>query len=482
MNRSRLVHIAWFVVLLAFLLQISPDVAAKAGRDYGESIRALQKKDWKKAEEKIRKALSDVDRAQESILISGSTRYPYLPYYVLGTALHGQGNCQLAVEAWRESLSQGVVQKSSKEYQSLQSGMTACAGQVAESSPASVPPVEPPSPSQQDLQAAEIARRAQEATRSLGDLERTIASYSKLSKDPYLSSEWRRDWKPALDAAKQELRQLGSDIERARDGGDIARLKSIAAQIQQVFSKISTKRIVAQERIVVLEQQRVAQTAERSKERKRQEALDEQRRLAALQEREEADRRKRELEASEQVATAQRQLRQELNRIAPSLRETNGDGRVIGARRQLAALSTASEALMTSNSVANINKQTQSARDGLRRYNQTIQEWEGEQRDIALRTPPPKLREIADAYFAGDYEKAIRMAQPKQFADIRQKVQAYLFRSAARYNMYWLTGATDEKLKQEAKKDIAEIKRLDSDFVPYVAAFSPKFLDFFGDA
>jgi len=66
--------------------------AATAGRDYGESVKALQQEKWEKAEEAIRSALEKEGSAQESMLISGGVRYRYLPYYVLGSALYGQGD------------------------------------------------------------------------------------------------------------------------------------------------------------------------------------------------------------------------------------------------------------------------------------------------------------------------------------------------------------------------------------------------------
>lgn len=100
--------------LTAVLVLFTGQAEAAAGRDYGLAIRALMDEKYERAEEKIREALEDESQAKESILISGATRYRYLPYYVLGAALRGQGRCPEALEAWRESIRQGQVQQANE--------------------------------------------------------------------------------------------------------------------------------------------------------------------------------------------------------------------------------------------------------------------------------------------------------------------------------------------------------------------------------
>jgi len=251
--------------------------------------------------------------------------------------------------------------------------------------------------------------------------------------------------------------------------------------LERVIGEINARRLAAEKRIKALGDQRMAQATARETDRKRQEAVEEQRRLAVVREREEAEKRKRELEQRERVAAAQRGLRLELDRVAPYLRESTGNERVLEARNRLAGIASKGETLLSSTSLQSLNNQSQTVRDGQRRYNQAVQEWEAERRDIALRTPPPELREIAEAYFTGRYEAVLRLANPGQFSDPRHIVQSYLFRSAAQFNQYWLTGGKKKELLENARNDVIQIKRLNGDFIPYVAAFSPKFLEFFQD-
>jgi hypothetical protein len=501
MRPRYLTFTALLVALMLPLIPVSPAQAAQAGRDYGESVRALKQKKYDKAEEKIREALKDVSQAQESILISGSTRYPYLPYYVLGAALHGQGDCPGALEAWQESLRQGHVRNSAKEFSTLQAGMTDCGSKVAQSPP-------PASQTPEPVPVADEAftEQAESVAQSLDELKQANSRYSNLAQNPDLKPEWNRDWKRALDVSEQEWRRLQAELDEAVAIVDASAIKAIASQARGAFEDINAGQLAAeqridtleaqrvsaveqqraaaaeQERLAALERQRSAQVAEREKERKRQEELDEQRRIAATNARKEADKRKLAQEERERVTVAQRGLRQELDSAWSSLNESLGDERVLAARSQLASLSNAGEALMTSTNVDGLNKQALSISDGLRRYNQAVQEWEAQRRQIELRTPPPELRSIAEAYFAGDYETVSRLAEPRQFTDKRHMVQTYLFRSAALFNRYWLTGQENERLIAKARSDVAAIKRLDRDFVPYVAAFSPKYLEFFRDS
>jgi hypothetical protein len=481
MNRPGHKH---FLLLFAMMLILGPSLVAEAnvGRDYGESVRALNQEKFKKAEQKIRDALGKNSQAQASIEISGGYRYPYLPYYVLGAALHGQGNCPGALEAWQESLKQGHVQNSEKEFDALQAGMSQCGASLADStSPPSEPAEEtkPQEPAPEPAVDREYTRLAAAVTSSLNQLRATNSRYAQLADNPDLAPDWSRDWKPSLDIAQREHSKLTREFQQAESRQDVAAVRDIAGELKTAIDDITARKLAAEQRIKTLEDQRTAQARAREEERKRQEAIEEQRRLAAVRERQEAERRKSELEQRERVAAAQRGLRQELDRITQYLDETTGNDRVIEARNRLAEIAVTSESQLTSTSLENLNKQSQAVRDGQRRYNQAVQEWEAEKREIALRTPPPELRKIADEYFAGRYASVSQLADPGQFSDTRNIIQTYLFRSAAQFNQYWLTGGNREELLRNARDDIIQIKRLNGNFMPYVAAFSPKFLEFF---
>lgn len=479
------------VLMLAALccLAAAGTALAAAGRDYALSIRALQDGKYARAEEKIRDALEDEPQAKESILISGATRYRYVPYYVLGAALRGQGKCPEAIEAWRESLAQGQIQEAT-EFSDLEAGLVACGTSVAAltqgaaapgaGAPAARPAAQPPAADAGALQ--QFERRAESVVAALDTLRSSNARFAALRQDPDLLAEWASEWKPRLDVSESEYRRLAGDLEQARRAQDLSALETIDAGLQQAVTSITAAEQAARQRIDSLEQDRLAQAAARDEERKRQEALAQQLITAEIREREEAEQRRREREVRERLAVAQRDLRLELDSLGPVLRESRGDDRVRQARTQLSQLVSSGTALLSSESVSDIERQLQRLRDGQRRYDQVVQEWESEQRAIEYRTPPDGLRRIADAYFAGDYETALRLAQPGNFEDPRQVIQAYLFRSAARFNLYYLTGMSDEQLRENARRDIREIKRLDGDFEPYVAAFSPRFVSFFRES
>ena len=98
---------------------------------------------------------------------------------------------------------------------------------------------------------------------------------------------------------------------------------------------------------------------------------------------------------------------------------------------------------------------------------------------MALRKPPESLNAIAVAYFSGDYQQAATISDPAKYSKQRERIQAHLFRAAARYNLYVLDGEQESQMLRDAEQDIRSIKRLDRAFSPYLAAFSPRFLTLF---
>ena len=461
-------------------------VEADFRRDYVQGRKALSKNDWENAAAKFRSAIEGKGVANETERLTSTGFAPYLPYFQLGQALHGMGDCTGAVEAWEASLQQGVVQKLSNEYAQLQAGMQSCGPQTID-----------------------VSRIASQASSSINSLDEAKEAYAVLSQDPGLSAEWTANWKPALDQVEQEISSLQSRLQTAEAAQDAEAIETITAEADLFRETLLAEHSRASDRASALEAERIqlATAAEREKQlaldaqskqeqdaeearlaeqRRQQNAADEAKRLAAIREREEAQRQAREqrelLQRRESIASAQRELRTELNNTTELLRQTNGDASVKNVRTQLGQLVQAGQAMVASEAVPDLEKQAQAVRDGIRKYQQVSQEWESGQREIARRTPPPELKQMAEAYFAGNYEAATSLADPKKFTEDRLIIQAYLFRSAAMFNLYWLSGGNDETILQKAKSDITEIKRLNRDFTPYVGAFSPKYLEFYQGA
>ncbi len=96
------------------------------------------------------------------------------------------------------------------------------------------------------------------------------------------------------------------------------------------------------------------------------------------------------------------------------------------------------------------------------------------------RGPPPlKLRQIADAFFTGDYQATIELVAAADFLDPEPRAHGLLFRGAARYALFLLGGETDFALRGLATEDIAACRRDAPDLSPSADAFSPRFRDFF---
>ena len=100
--------------------------------------------------------------------------------------------------------------------------------------------------------------------------------------------------------------------------------------------------------------------------------------------------------------------------------------------------------------------------------------------------PEPGLLELnlalqngAGLYFAGRYQEALAALAPLLTADIPLKLHVHLFRAAALYAQYVLGGATNQKLRDDAREAIQRCKELDSRFQPSSRAFSPRFIAFF---
>jgi hypothetical protein len=96
---------------------------------------------------------------------------------------------------------------------------------------------------------------------------------------------------------------------------------------------------------------------------------------------------------------------------------------------------------------------------------------------------PALLLKGAAAYFAGDYARAEKtLAAAPDFPDRSDAARTRMFRSAARFALYIVGGAKDEKLQQLALRDASDCRRLDPRVLPRPAYFSPLFIEFFSKA
>lgn len=95
------------------------------------------------------------------------------------------------------------------------------------------------------------------------------------------------------------------------------------------------------------------------------------------------------------------------------------------------------------------------------------------------RRPPTKLRQAANAYFAGDYAATISVLTETTYRNRKSRAHAMLLRAAAHYALFLLGGETDYALRGKAAEDVTACKGAAPDLAPDESAFSPRFRDFF---
>jgi hypothetical protein len=93
-------------------------MAPKKPKEYAEGIQAVQLEDWKKAVDKMTKALEKQEEDGARTRIYGTLYEDYLPRFYLGFAFYKLNNCPTALEHWNKSEGLGYV-KRKEEYNLL---------------------------------------------------------------------------------------------------------------------------------------------------------------------------------------------------------------------------------------------------------------------------------------------------------------------------------------------------------------------------
>ncbi|MDJ0654749.1 MAG: hypothetical protein QNJ40_11370 [Xanthomonadales bacterium] len=410
------------VAALALLMAAVPALA-DFKRDYGTGLKALQDGDYQRALTELEKAIGDNPKSAARVRIYGMRFEPYLPHYYLGEARFQTGDCEGAIAAWEEAERQGVVQ-SQDVFADLGRNKARCATQVVDVSG--------------------IAATAREA---IGQLVQSVNRLEDLSGEARLRQEWPRnpDWQATLERSRDRVGGLQSRLEGAEAGRDADAIEAVSAEAGGENDQVQTVLAAVATRLTEIERQ----------------------------------------QSQERVARERNEARTELIRATASIRTSLNadisDSSIQSIGRELEDFNRRSAALQASASapVSQYRDLTRQINSKIREYRQAVQDFENQQRAIARRTPPEPLRRAAEAYFSGRYGDAARLADPGSFSDTRARVQAHLFRAAARYNLYVLDGESNDALLTQARNDIRSIKQLDGRFSPYIAAFSPKFVSLF---
>jgi hypothetical protein len=372
-----------------------------------------------------------------------------VPYYYLGKALFNMGDCIGALQAWQNSIDQGQVQQLAAEYADLQQEMTSCQPETID-----------------------VSTIAAAATDELEILDAANARFSALASDADLATEWNSEWKPRLDASVNYSRRLRQTLATAVDATDEDGITGVLADARLAANEVDLNITAAQDRAAALrrnEAERLAAAAEQEEILRQQREAEEQTR----QQNEQAER--------EQRVVAQRDLQRAMDEAEVILQDSTGQEASGEQRTSLAALVAAGRALTLDDTAARMQQQAQDIADGSFRVRLAVQDWQARVDEEARRTPTPQLKQVADAYFNGNYQEVVDLVDPADFDENSEKIQVILFRSAALFNLFTLSGGSENALLDDAKRDIRLIKSLDGRFSPYVAAFSPKYLSLFSD-
>jgi hypothetical protein len=328
------------------------------------------------------------------------------------------------MDAWNESLRQGVI-TGLNEYSTMQAGMTACAGEVMD-----IPKL-----------AGEATRAIDNARSRSRQLEGLSSDFRDLGSDQLYQREWVARWEPALRAGEQSTGDMESRLAVAVDGRDDTTIQAIKSEATELANTMVGNMTQATNQIAAIRQRQAAQVAEGR------------------------NRARRELMQAVAAARAQEAV--------------NANDQVAGLYASLMELADRGESLSSDTSAENQLQLVQNINTALRRYQVSVQDWKRAEENIARRKPPAELKQVVTEYLAGNYERAIQLVNPESFEDERARIQALLFRAAASYRLYMLSGENATQNLQQAESDIREIKSLKKDFSPYIPAFSPKFLDLF---
>ena len=402
-------------------------------RDYGAGVRDYTSGDYADAIKKLQKAIDQEPSSQEKVRIYGMRYEPYMPHFFLGQAKFKNGDCEGALAAWKESISQGVV-KSQAQFSELQSSMASC-----------------------DTVKVDVTLIAKAAENAIGTLEDNINRFAQLKSEQLLATEWASRWEPELNTARSTVISLKQRLATAIAATDEAGIEAIESEARRTAGAISSTRGMAIARADSLKED-AAQNELKSRNDARQlltRAVDSGKSVKFNK-------------GSEQMATLQKQLQTLLGQGAAAVNN---------------ASTTPQEYQELAQNISNVS----------RRYASAEQDWQAQQRQaqsaaedaaaakaaIARRIPPTILKQVAEAYFSGNYQAAIDLSDPNALEENRAKVQALLFRAAASYKLYVLSGEKNSLARQSSEDDIKAIKRLNKNFSPYIAAFSPRFLELF---
>jgi hypothetical protein len=452
-------------LLAALLFLLAVPVRADYKAAYEEGLQASEKGDWTTVERRMREAIAEEPQESRRIRVYGMRFVPYLPHYYLGLARFEQGNCRGALEAWRTSESQGVVQ-ATDEYGRLEENRSTCQRRLAEQSPArSAAPATRPSP--------ELARARVAATAAVNQAAEVGSRVAALRRDPLLGELWGREVELG-ERERQALEQLAGARTKAESDRleDVQEATRLANQARQTLEAIEGR---ARQRGDELRQAR-----ERADEQQRLESQRQAERTRLRQRLDELETRGRRLLGT---AAGQRASIPELSTARADLEALLRETRDLGLETPTARLEGLRGGLESA--VAALEQALAKAPPIVPETEPPPRPTQPEEPSAAPAPssggPPTVLRNAAQAFFDGDYSRTVDLLESARIDDRRAQVQAHLFLAAARWALYVKGDEHNAGLRQSARRDVEACRRLEPGFSPDPETFSPGFRAFFAE-
>lgn len=514
---------------------------ADVEQSFKKGVEASDLEEWKDAADHFREAIAqDPQESEKRVFISGVFSRPYVPHFYLGWSLYqlGSEHCEAALESWKISQSQGVVQNLRRQYQELQKGQKTCQSFL-------LPRIE------------DRVRRELQRGETL--MQRLVGDESEVTGE-------RQAMTAALDTARERLRAslAEDDLAGALQAEGLAReaTRGLEAWLQGAES-LSNERLgkaVADSRRALSE----AEQAERSllsllAESARTKGLDDAQRQTilrremarlelsgssisqALQDR--LNRVRTRLETTDTV-DGHGQVQEDADVIATELRQLTARLQTLFTRAALerpvrsesataippSELPTSARQIQASPAQGEVPKAglVDDSRSGepleeaavVRVAGRELQELrrsavelltlvrsvgtleglgglQAERLDQLLALVAERRSDAAlvgrlevshgalqlvaagSAFLHGDPERTLRILELRPLPELAWAAHGYLFQAAAHYALFQRDGEMDPTLERLASEDVARCLDLQPDLVPELRVFSPSFQSFF---
>jgi hypothetical protein len=515
---------------IALCLVIAGSATAQDADDaFRRGLGLLEDKQWQAAASAMRDAIKA--RGQESTNrvrsglggVFGAGGTEYLPYYFLGQALNGAGDCAGAVTAWATSESQGAIQKSRPEFlKLLRSGYSECEKkgvlpparldpalarlfQQIDSTNKLLTTITSTADANVDVWRAESGIREQ-YDRGRADFEIARARY-----DAARTTRAQRDIDTAI-AAIERARPVLEKVEAGFRAAIDSRLsaQALAREVGEAITLAESLHTAVESRKVPFTpamtaalqdgREAIGRARERLNDGQRSAnpqtlsaartlAVDAQSRFRQLLEevvRIEKDILQRQLGEAltrtlesfsllDSAVTALERFSAERPAVLPADKEAERKAvqeQVNRARRRL-------EQARKSDNLAAINDAARLADAARERLNVLIASFG----PLTLRDRGvhAMLEQGARHYFSGEYSEAVAAlaAGETDDAGVALRLHFHLLRAAALYQLFLQSHGKQPALETQAREEVQHSKAIDSMFQPDPRAFSPRFISFY---